>query len=482
MRATDPSAPARPSPSSTGAGPLSNAPATGVRPNIVFVLTDDLSYDLLRFMPSLRALRTTGMALRNHFVVDSLCCPSRASIFTGRYPHNTGVRKNEGPAGGYDAFVRNGDDSRSYGLALQRAGYRTGFMGKYLNGYHPDDPIPPGWDDWVSTGDGYRGFDYTLNENGRLRYYGYEPKDYLTDVLSTKARAFISSAADEGTPFALEVSTFAPHHPFVPAPRDADMYPGLKAPRDPSYGRRTTDAPSWLAAFPKLTKLAATRMDSIYRQRARSVRAVDRLIADIRSQLVRSGVQRDTYLIFSSDNGFHLGQHRLRSGKMTAYDSDIHVPLIVAGPGVAPNSTATALTTSIDLAPTFEQIAGADPDPARDGVSMLPVWLGRTPADWTQATLVEHAGGDFAPSDPDKQPRLSGNPPTYRALRTRDALYVEYVNGDREYYDLKSDPYELHNVVAGTPVSVLAPLQRAVAALDACAGAESCQAAARLAS
>ncbi len=210
------------------------------RPNIVFVLTDDLSFDLLPYMPGVQQLAARGMSFEDYFVSDSLCCPSRASIFTGDYPHDTGVFDNVGPDGGIRSFYANGDETHTFNIALQRAGYTTAMMGKYLNGYleKRQSPIgartvPPGWNDWDVAGNGYPEFDYWLNQNGRLHWYGHAAQDYLTDVLAGKAVDFINQSAGRGRPFFLEVASFAPHRPYVPAPRDRHLFPDLKAPEPP---------------------------------------------------------------------------------------------------------------------------------------------------------------------------------------------------------------------------------------------------------
>jgi arylsulfatase A-like enzyme len=472
--------------SGTSAGPKpqastpgqSPAPSAG-RPNIVFVLTDDLSWNLVPYMPHVQAMEAEGSTFAHFSVVDSLCCPSRSAIFTGEYPHDDGVFGNSGADGGYGAFQAHHDASASFALALQKAGYRTGFMGKYLNGYTPSDPVPPGWDEWDVAGWGYREFNYQLNENGTIHAYGNQPKDYLTDVLSAKANSFIDDSAAAHKPFALEVATFAPHSPDVPAPRDAGTFPELRAPRTPAWDRLPTDPPAWLKRFPPLSKLDKSRIDWWFRRRVESVQAVDRMIGQLKATLRKDGVAGNTYFVFSSDNGYHLGEHRMRPGKETAFETDIRVPLMVTGPGVPVGRRDATITSSIDLAPTFDAIAGR-PEPAgADGVSMLGLWHGRpAPADWQRAVLVEHHGPVRSRSDPDYQLPLNASPPSYEAVRTASALYVRYDRGGEEYYDVARDPYELHNIVATVPRARLQRMRTLLAALVHCHGHAQCQAAA----
>jgi arylsulfatase A-like enzyme len=467
---------------STTAGPPVAPAHPDPRPNIVFVLTDDVSTNLMQYMPHVAAMEQEGTSFSNHYVVDSLCCPSRAAIFTGQYPHDDGVFTNGGADGGYSAYTRDGDAAKSFAISLQRAGYRTALMGKYLNEYLPQiDPPAPGWDVWDVSGYAYPEYNYSLNENGTVQHYGHAPADYLTDVLSQKATSFIDSSAAQGKPFALEVATFAAHHPFTPGPQDEDSFPTVTAPRSPAFGVKPTAPANWLEKVPPLAPRDVRHIDDAFRLRVEAMQAVDRTIGQLQRVLVAKGLAQNTYFVFTSDNGFHMGEYGLRPGKQTAFDTDIKVPLIVTGPNVPPAATVSAFTSSIDFAPTFEQIAGITPAADTDGVSMLPLWQGQPPPpDWQQGILVEHHGPDFLPGDPDRQTARAGNPPSYEAVRTADALYVEYYDGDREYYDLAKDPYELHNLAAVAPPSTLAPLRDMLHALENCHGSTSCQAAARL--
>jgi arylsulfatase A-like enzyme len=413
------------------------------RPNIVFILTDDLSWDLVQYMPHVQEMQREGMTFTNYFVTDSLCCPSRASIFSGRYPHNHGVLTNTPPTGGFSAF-RRGAESETFATSLQGAGYRTSMMGKYLNGYK-GGYVAPGWDNWQVSPGGYRGFDYVLNTNGRTAHYGRASRVYFTDLLRRRGKRFISRAAKSQTPFLIEIATIAPHRPAAPAPRDRNKFPGLTAPRDAAYDAVPRNAPSWLRGRPPLTQTQIDGMDAGYRRRAQSVQAVDELVGQVRRLLRQRGLARNTYVIFSSDNGYHMGQRRLLAGKMTAYDSDIRVPLIVVGPGVRAGSTMNALAENVDLAPTFMRLGRTRPPAEVDGHALLSLFRGVVPPNWRNAVLVEHHHPETATGDPDHQAQSSGNPPSYEAMRTPTELYVEYVTGEREWYDLAIDPNELDN-------------------------------------
>jgi N-acetylglucosamine-6-sulfatase len=414
------------------------------RPNIVFVLTDDLSWNLIQYMPHVRQMQRDGMTFTNYFVTDSLCCPSRASIFTGRYPHNHHVLTNTAPGGGFAAF-RGRADQRTFATDLAGAGYRTAMMGKYLNGYQARYSKSPGWSDWQVSPGGYRGFGYLLRANGRIAHFGRAPRAYITDVLRRRGMEFISRTARAGRPFMVEIATLAPHRPSTPAPRDAHDFPGLVTPRTATFDAEPRHAPAWLRGRPPLAPDQIAALDNEFRRRAQSVQAVDELVGQVRRLLRQRGLARNTYVVFSSDNGYHLGDRRLLAGKMTAFDSDIRVPLIVVGPGIKPGSVSSDLAENVDLAPTFEQLAGRTPPPRVDGRSLARILHGRTPDVWRDAVLIEHHHPPTPTGDPDHQSAPSGNPPSYEALRTSQYLYVEYVTGEREFYDLQSDPSEIDN-------------------------------------
>jgi N-acetylglucosamine-6-sulfatase len=474
---------ARTRPNSSGAGGIA-APAGsdrhGARPNIVFVLTDDLSRNLVRFMPHVVQMERQGESFSHYFVTDSLCCPSRASILTGRFPHDTRVFDNSPPEGGYSVFHERREERETFALALRREGYSTALMGKYLNGYKPGSiqegraRVPPGWSEWDVAGNGYPEYGYRMNSDGHVHRYGYRASEYLTDVIAKKGLGFIARAAASRRPFMLELATFAPHGPYTPAPRDYGKFPVLRAPRTPAFNTIGTDEPAWLSRFEALGPSQIASIDAKFRKRAQAVQAVDRMIGEIEAQLRAEGIARDTYVVFSSDNGLHMGEHRLRPGKLTAFDTDIEVPLIVTGPGVPRGRTIAQMTENVDLCPSFEELAGAPVPPSVDGHSLVALLHGRRAHGWRKEILVEHHGRVYDRGDPDLPTRGSGNPPSYEALRAKRFLYVEYVTGEREFYDLRRDPFELHNIAATLPPARLRRLHRTLLAIEACHGGRSC--------
>ena len=471
--------PAAPASTTPGGGPVAVT-----APNIVFVLTDDLSMNLVPYMPHVAALARAGLTFDNYFVSDSLCCPSRSSIFTGELPHNTGVFTNYGNDGGFRIFHRLGDEQHTFAVALQRQGYRTAMMGKYLNGYLagaradgtpttlPARYVPPGWSEWDVAGWGYNEYDYRLNQDGSVHHYGHRPRDYLTTVIGGLGNRFIRHSVATGKPFFLELATFAPHGPYTPAPPDRTSFPGLTAPRPPSFDKLPTNAPLWLAVHRPLRPAQVAQINWAFRRRVQAVQSVDRMIASIEQTVQTEGVADNTYIVFSSDNGLHTGEYRLMPGKLTAFDTDIHVPLIVSGPGVRPGTTTSAMAENIDLAETFTAIGGTSID--GDGHSLLGLFSGRQPGDWRNAILVEHHGGDLVGVDPDFQQPASGSPRTYEAIRTADFLYVQYDDGESEYYNLRKDPFELHNLSPDLSERELLRLHGAVARMQACRGPVQC--------
>jgi N-acetylglucosamine-6-sulfatase len=463
----------------------------------VFILTDDLSWNLInaRFAPHIVQLQKRGMTFDHYFVADSLCCPSRSTIFTGLFPHDTHVQTNMPPNGGFLKFQAEGLDKKTYAVALTSAGYKTALLGKYLNGYgdpmtKKKTPVPPGWSDWhASNATGYAEFNFLMNDNGKFnRYKG--KKNYGVDVVNSDAQRFINHAGSK--PFAVEVATFAPHAPYTPAPRNEKDFPGLKEPRDASFGAGVVDPPAWLAQRKPLTANDIKSIDKSYRKRAQAVEAVDKLLADTEATLAKNHLAGNTYIVFSSDNGYHLGQHRLVLGKQTAFDTDIRVPLIVAGPGVPHGRTVSQVAQNVDLYPTFLDLAGQTPGPRIEGHSLVPLLHPSDAATpWRTVALVEHKGGNIDPADPDFEGG-SSNPTSYEAIRISakhlanfdgpvEAVYVEYLDREKEteYYDIAKDPFELHNIASTLTAAQRSELHEIVAGMQGCHSASACWTAAQ---
>jgi N-acetylglucosamine-6-sulfatase len=434
-----------------------------VRPNIVLIVTDDMAAADLDHMPRVRSLiADRGLSFTRAFVTDSVCTPSRASIFTGRYAHNHGALDNVPPLGGFKKFREDGREAVTFALWLQAAGYRTALVGKYLNGYPGPDRryVPPGWDEWFGLFFPEPYYDYLANHGGRLERHGEEPEDYQTDVLAARAADFVARPpAGERRPFLLYLAPHAPHQPDRPAPRHDTAFAGLRAPRPPSFDEEDVSAkPGWVRAQPRLSPEVVERIDDLYRRRLQTLLAVDEMVERLVQALAARGELDSTYLWLTSDNGFQLGAHRLDHGKGDAYEESIRVPLVVRGPGVPPGER-TEPVLNIDLAPTLAELAGTPAAAGVDGRSLVPLLHGRTPPGrWRTDFLVEHWTAD------------EGGIPPYAALRSDDSLYVEYPEGERELYDLRRDPFEMHNAYATATAARRDRLARRLAALKACAG------------
>jgi arylsulfatase A-like enzyme len=426
-------------------------------------------------MPNVRRLARQGVTFRNSFVVDSLCCPSRAATFTGMYPHNTGVRTNtsngndSNPSGGYPAFKP--IEGRSFSVTLHNAGYRTAFMGKFLNEYSVagGSAVPPGWDRWnpVSSG-GYQGWHYAIGRTGQgadgqpvlrtMRHDGLRDHDYVQTVLRRRAAAFISAAQRRAQPYFLEVAPYATHarirrgaHPRDPkyppalkdrpSRRDVDGNCGgnsrsdclaLAAPHLLGFNAPTRDNRAfyadghhrlgWLPARP-IGAFETRALTRNYRDRARMAQSVDRMVGEV----MAATRGEPTYIVFTSDNGYRLGQFRLSRGKGTAYTPDIKVPLVIGGSALAAKAAGGVrgeIVENIDLAPTFEAVAGVASPDYRDGVSLVPLLNAAAAPPWRRFAFIEHRRPPRSTGDPDHE-KSTGRIPTYWAVRSRHALFVQ---------------------------------------------------------
>jgi arylsulfatase A-like enzyme len=520
-----------------GANPLDERqPATvDDRANIVVIVLDDMSANLLQYMNETMALVETSVVFDSFLVATPLCCPSRATIQTGKYPHNSRVRSNWWPVGGFGQFYAH-DLHTSLGPYLDAAGYRTGLSGKLMNGYlpagdhdgedAPDYPrayVPPGWDEWFVTGNGYGEFDYhvVVGRDGKaeiVRYVGDDASNYLTDVLASEAEAFIARASTGSEPFFLMVAPFAVHG-AAPAgdPQAPDGYRFRAAPRDradspfrpvhwgnPEFplgdcgepvGGGCADVvfpdpinegnfniipenpPRWAPTSPLSPAQIAVRK-KLHIERIQMIQSVDDLVGRVLDALEVQGVGGRTYVMVTSDNGFHLGEHALGLGKSAAYDHDAMVPLVVHPPGGTEPTVVTELVQTTDLLPTFLKIAGAAIPADVDGRSVLDLVRGRASGRWRQGALVEW--DDYTPPTgrlgPDRVTK--GSASTYSALRTHDYLYVDYSKLDdvaprkrgAELYDLRSDPHMIVNVWSTASPATRAGLNAELLSLKDCEG------------
>jgi len=479
------------------------------RPNIIFIYTDDLDTKLntIDYMKNLKELMIAhGTSMGDFLITNPLCCPSRTTIFRGQFTHNHQVYNNTPPNGGFVKFNELGISDSTLGIWLQAAGYRTALMGKYLNGFPFSDDrlyIPPGWSEWVSNAKQipYDEYDYVLNENGSLVVYPPDEVNYFTDVLSRKANDFIQRAAADNVPFFIYLAPVAPHVPATPALRHANLFPSATIPITPSFNEAdVSDKPGTMKSNPLLTDGRISTLNEKYRQRIRSMQAVDEMVAGLIKTLEQTNQLENTYIAFSSDNGFHMGQHRLFQGKGTLYEEDITVPLIVRGPGIPEGRSVSGLLAgNVDMASTITDWAGVTPPAFVDGRSLAGVLAGNAkPADWRQAYLLEVYPEDenaealeVSPDDTNgksnvapvissanilqsmlKFPALASEPlaPIFSGLRTNQYVYVEHNDGSLELYDLIKDPYELENIAGSASQSLLDTFSAWLKDMSTCSG------------
>lgn len=441
--------------------------------NVVFVLADDLDWQLFREVPRLAALQGKGMTFTQHVVTDSLCCPSRTSILRSQYIHNHLVVSNtSATGGGWPTFKARGEENDCLPVWLQSAGVTTALVGKYLNDYPAPTggssrEVPPGWTKWVvpvSRGESYNGYDYVLNVDGRLESHGDKPEDFLNDVLTKDAVDFIGTAPDG---FFLELSTYNPHKPAPVADRNKGTHLEAVAPRTANYNVAGTNEPSWMRKLGPITQWKQDQLDELWQQRAQSAESVADSVDAVMAELERTGRAANTLVVVTSDNGYHAGAHRLTNGKRTAFREDTVVPMVVIGPGMAPGSTFNGMTSTVDLGPTFTELLGAQAPDWVDGRSLVDILrTGTSPAGWRTAALSESMGLS-TPDDPDYQAQA---PPSFSALRTPDWLFVVYRDGEREMYDLRADPYEMNNVASTADPTLVSSLYSQLQAMRSCAG------------
>ncbi|SDL97846.1 Arylsulfatase A [Nonomuraea maritima] len=438
------------------------------RPNIIMVMADDLEAGTLPYFPHItQELVNQGTSFSRFFVTNSWCCPSRSSILRSQFVHSHGVFTNTPPEGGFDRFHTLGLERSTIGTWMQQAGYRTALMGKYLNHYPgataAQTHVPPGWNEWaVPVRHLYEEYGYRLNENGVVRDYGWAEQDYLTDVLARKTRDFITGS---NQPFFIYLSPIGPHNPANPAYRHAGAFPLAAAPRTPNFNQEDVgDEPHWLRARPPLTPAQITEVDERYRRRLRSMLGVDDLVGTVVQTLRDTGKLDNTYIFFTSDNGFHLGTHRLKQGKTTPFEEAIRVPLVVRGPGVKQNATVSQMGITIDLPVTFAALGGATAASFAEGRNLAPLLQGRPPAQWRRNALIEF----IRPANPSSAAQTPV--PAYQALRTERYTYVRYETGERQLYDLQTDPYQLRNIAAYADPELIGNLDTRLAAMVTCSG------------
>lgn len=423
------------------------------RPNIILISTDDQRADELWGMPNLQSkMVQRGTMFRNAFAPFPLCCPARASIMTGQHAHNHDVLSNGTPLGGYSNF----ESGSTLATWMQSAGYLNAFVGKYINEYGKFKPVtvPPGWTEWHASVGGGDYFESRLRESTGGPPVSNNYTGYITDLYTDKAVDVINRRMRSQPPMFLWVSYYAPHlgtpaEPDDPgigtpavAPRHANDFAGTplrKGEYDPSFNEAdVSDKPGYVKTRNRLTSSMMGQLTELYQQRLESLLAVDEGIARIFAAVEAAGQLDNTIFVFTSDNGYMLGEHRIPTGKTLPYTPSSRVPMVVRGPGFPAGVQRLQPVALIDLSPTFLEAAQGTAGLPQDGVSLFPI--AADPSTRSQRELLIEAGprGD-----------LATGPWFYRGVRSAKWLYVKYEEtGEVEMYDLVKDPYQLVNVVS----------------------------------
>jgi arylsulfatase A-like enzyme len=402
-------------------------------------MSDDQTVESMRVMANVNALiGREGVTFANSFASFPLCCPSRATFVTGQYGHNHTVMGNAPPQGGYEKLAPT--HANTLPAWLRTAGYHTIHIGKYLNGYGRLRPteVPAGWAEWYGSVDPttYQFYNYTLNENGRLVRYGASPQDYQADVYTSKAVDAVRRLAPQEQPFFLSVAYLAPHSGGprepddprnqatpVPAPRHKDRFAAEPMPVTPAFNEAdVSDKPIGIRRRPLMRAPRIAGVTENYRQRLESLLAVDEGVAAIVRALSDTGELDNTVFVYTADNGFFHGEHRVPAGKVMAYEPSARVPLLMRGPGVPRGVTMTQAAVNVDLAATIVDAANARAGRTLDGASLLA--MSRDRGRFLGRDVLLETG-------------------TYSAIHTPRYVWVEHHNGQRELYDLFTDRYQL---------------------------------------
>ncbi|GKZ31401.1 hypothetical protein AbraIFM66950_011977 [Aspergillus brasiliensis] len=446
------------------------------KPNVVFILTDDQDAHLgsLDYMPYVKKhLSDKGTHYRSHYCTTSVCCPSRVTLWTGKLAHNTNVTDVNPPHGGYPKFISQGLNDNYLPVWLQEAGYNTYYTGKLFNVHTVDNynaPFPAGF-----TGNDFLLDPFTYDYLNSTFQRDREPPqsyegEYSTDIVAQKAYRLLDEAVTAQKPFFLTVAPIAPHcnvfmngtgldaNPKfdfsapIPAKRHEDLFPDVKVPRTPSFNPEYPSGANWISNLKRQNDTNVDYNDHFYRQRLRALQAVDELVDGLFARLKDYDILDNTYIVYSSDNGYHIGQHRLQPGKSCGYEEDINVPLFIRGPDIAQDVSTDIVTTHTDLAPTFLDLLGI---PLRSDFDGDPIPLTESQFKAAREGRQEHVTVEywgFAAGEGIYDFDLSAYNNTYKALRIKgrgyNLYYSVWCNNEHELYDMTTDPYQLNNLLS----------------------------------
>ncbi|OJD35646.1 arylsulfatase [Diplodia corticola] len=441
---------------------LGGALASAKQPNILFVLTDDqdLHMNSIEYMPLLQKhIIEQGTTFTKHFCTVAICCPSRANLWTGHAAHNTN--------GGFQKVISEGWNDNYLPLWMQDAGYNTYYSGKLWNGHtvsNYNETFARGFNgsDFLLDPYTYKYYDAVMTRNGQepVSYAG----NYSTDVIKDKILGFLDEALSHQQPWFVVAAPIAPHATTTTdpgtnstyfdfaqyAPRHADLFKNYTIPRDTSFNAKVQGGVSWIKNLAPLNTSVIDYNDEFQRSRLRALQAVDEMIEAFVEKLDDAGVLDDTYVIFSTDNGFHISQHRMTPGKECGYDTDIHIPLAIRGPGIAKGQTIDAVTSHTDIAPTILELAGA---PKQLDGKVIPLTVEAAQDGVYEHAAIEYWGRALAEGiylNPAGSRNIYNN--TYKGLRLvgddYSIYYSVWCTNEAEFYDVKTDPGQIHNLAS----------------------------------
>lgn len=463
-----------------------NNSTTAKQPNVLFIITDDqdLHLNSLDYLPKVKKyLSDEGTSFTHHYCTIALCCPSRVSLLTGKAAHNTNVTDVKPPYGGYPKFISQGLNNDYLPLWLQEAGYATYYVGKLMNSHNVTNyahPHAAGWDGNEFLLDPYTYLYRRPAFQRNLAPPVIYNHSYLGDVLADKASGFLDDALKGDKPWFLGVAPVAPHAdsnatngfgPPVPPPRFEHLFPNATVPRTPNFNPEKASGASWIKQLPRQNQTVVDYNDYYYRRRLQTLQTVDELVEELVTKLDKAGQLDNTFIVYTADNGYHIGQHRLLPGKACGYEEDINVPFIMRGPGIPKGAVSDVVSSHTDLAPTFLTFAGAPLRPEFDG----------SPIPFTAAAIAgaekkkrEHVNVEFwgvGLTEGVYGTTYANN--TYKALRlageAHNLYYAVWCTNEHELYDLHQDPGQLDNLLTsnGTQTLYGRPLAQVVNRLDA---------------